>query len=98
MVTRYGMSDLLGPITFGQKQELVFLGRELSEQRNYSEVVARQIDLEVQRIVREAHVRARQLLDDNVEKLHVLAKKLLEVETMDRKAFEALMATVPGVA
>ncbi len=91
MVTRYGMSDKLGPITFGQKNELVFLGREISEQRNYSEAVARQIDHEVRRIVGEAYARARQTLADNMDKLHAVARRLLEVETLDRKAFETLM-------
>jgi len=92
MVTRYGMSELLGPITFGQKNELVFLGRELSDQRNYSEAVARQIDQEVRRIVGEAYDAARRLLTDNLERLHLVAKRLLEVETLDRSDFESLFA------
>jgi cell division protease FtsH len=91
MVTRYGMSPTMGPMTFGQKQELVFLGRELSEQRNYSEAVAKQIDAEVRRLVGEAYVRAREILQANLDRLHTVAKKLLEVETLDRPDFEALM-------
>ncbi len=91
MVTRYGMSEAMGPMTFGQKQELVFLGRELSEQRNYSEAVARQIDVEVRRLVGDALLRTRELLHANLDRLHLVAKKLLEVETLDRKDFEALM-------
>ena len=92
MVTRYGMSDSIGPITFGQKNELVFLGRELSDQRNYSEASAHQIDMEVRRLVSESYDKARQLLSENIDSLHKVAKTLLEVETLDRVAFEALMA------
>ncbi len=91
MVTRYGMSEVLGPITFGEKNELVFLGRELSEQRNYSEAVAREIDHEVRRLVSEAYDRARQLLADNVDRVHRVARRLLEAETLDRLEFEALL-------
>ena len=64
MVTQYGMSDVLGPQTFGEKEELVFLGREIGEQRNYSEEVAEAIDAEVRRLVEEAHQRAREILTD----------------------------------
>ncbi len=91
MVTRYGMSELLGPITFGQKQELVFLGRELSDQRNYSEAIARLIDQEVRRLVTEAYEVTRRVLTENVDRLHLVARKLLEVETLDRSDFEALL-------
>jgi cell division protease FtsH len=96
MVTRYGMSEALGPITYGEKNELVFLGRELSEQRNYSEKIARQIDAEVRRIVNESHERARSLLQENLHLLHAVAKRLLEVETLEREEFEAIMAGVGG--
>jgi len=89
MVTRYGMSAVLGPITYGQKQELVFLGRELSDQRNYSEAIARQIDHEVRRMVTEAHEVARRLLSENLERVHRVASRLLEAETLDRSEFEA---------
>ena len=92
MVTRFGMSDSLGPITYGEKNELVFLGREISEQRNYSEATAKQIDLEVRHLVSEAYDRARVLITDNLGRMHALAKKLLEVETLDRVEFEALLA------
>ena len=98
MVTRYGMSERLGPITFGQKNELVFLGRELSEQRNYSEAVARQIDQEVRRIVGDAYEVARNTLAQNMDKLHAIARTLLEVETLDRPTFEALMEATPTAA
>jgi len=92
MVTRYGMSESLGPITFGQKQELVFLGRELSEQRNYSEAVARQIDHEVRRLVTDAYDRAVKTLRDNLDRVHAVARKLLEVETLDRDEFVGVMS------
>jgi cell division protease FtsH len=92
MVTRYGMSEVLGPITFGDRHELVFLGRDLNETRNYSEDVARQIDGEVRRFVNEAYDRAKEILSDHLERLHAVAKKLLEVETLDRVEFEAVLA------
>jgi cell division protease FtsH len=92
MVTRYGMSEELGPLTFGEKHELVFLGRELSEQRNYSEAVARQIDLEVRRLVTEAHERARQVVRENLSRVHAVARRLLEVETLDREEFLTVVA------
>ena len=91
MVTRFGMSEEIGPLALGQRQELVFLGRELSEQRNYSEAVARQVDHEVRRIVTDAYATARRLLGDNLERLHDVAKTLLEVETLDREEFVAVM-------
>ncbi len=92
MVTRYGMSETIGPISLGQRQELVFLGRELSEQRNYSEATARQIDHEVRRVVTEAHTLARRLITDNIDRLHDVARTLLEVETLDRDAFVSVMS------
>jgi cell division protease FtsH len=92
MVTRYGMSEEIGPLALGQRQELVFLGREISEQRNYSEAVARVVDHEVRRIVTEAYATSRRLLGDNLERLHSVAKTLLEVETLDRDEFVAVMA------
>ena len=92
MVTQYGMSELLGPRTFGQKEELIFLGREISEQRDYSEEVARQIDTEVKRIIDTAYSRAMQILKEQREKLETLAKRLIEVETLEGAELEALLA------
>ncbi len=83
MVTQYGMSDVLGPQTFGEKEELVFLGREIGEQRNYSEEVAEAIDTEVRRLVREAHDRAREIVRTYRAKLDELANRLIEKETVD---------------
>jgi cell division protease FtsH len=91
MVTRWGMSDKLGPMTFGKKEELVFLGKDLGEQRDYSDSVAQEIDAEVRQLVTVAHEQALQILRDNREKLDLIAKKLIEVETLDNEDFEALM-------
>jgi cell division protease FtsH len=92
MVTRYGMSDKLGPMVFGQKEELVFLGKELGEQRDYSEAVAQEIDAEVRRLVTAAHDKARDILTQHRDKLDRVAQRLIEVETLDGKEFAALMS------
>jgi cell division protease FtsH len=83
MVTQWGMSERLGPRTFGNKQELVFLGREIGEQRNYSEKVAEEIDEEVRRLLDHAYQTARTLLVGNRERLDRLVKILLDVETIE---------------
>jgi len=88
MVTKYGMSDKMGPLQFGQQEELVFLGRELAEQRDYSEEVAEQIDDEVYLIVDTAYQRVHQLLSHNIGKLHAVAKTLIEQETLNTEEFE----------
>jgi len=92
MVTRYGMSERLGPITYGEREEMVFLGREIGEQVNYSEEVAQAIDDEVRNIVLRAHGRASQALRDRLHKLHAVAQRLIEVETIDRVEFEAIIS------
>ncbi len=92
MVTAYGMSEKLGPLTFGDREELVFLGREIAEQRNYSDEVAEEIDQEVRQIVDEAYGRARAVLETYRRKLDTLARRLIEVETIERPEFEALVA------
>jgi len=92
MVTTYGMSEKLGPLTFGGREELIFLGREIAEQRNYSEQVAEEIDSEVQRIIGEAYGQARRVLIDFRDKLDAVAQRLIEIETLDRAEFEALVA------
>jgi cell division protease FtsH len=92
MVTTYGMSDSLGPLTFGDREELVFLGREIAEQRNYSDEVAEEIDSEVRRLIDEANERARAILVSYREKLDTLAHRLIEVETIERTEFEVLVA------
>ena len=91
MVTRFGMSELLGPRTFGSGSSSVFLGREIGEQRDYSEEVAELIDREVKRIVDTAYDRAKKHLTENRVKLDRLAEILIEQETLDRDSFEAIM-------
>jgi cell division protease FtsH len=93
MVTRYGMSEKLGPRTFGQKEELIFLGREISEQRDYSERLAEEIDEEVRQIIDGAHEVARTIVRENRAKLEQLAQRLLEVETLEGEELLALMAS-----
>ncbi len=91
MVTTYGMSEKLGPLTFGDRDELVFLGREIAEQRNYSDEIAEEIDSEVRRIIDEAYLRARAILITYRQKLDTLAQRLIEIETLERQEFEALI-------
>ena len=91
MVTRYGMSEKLGPMTFGEREELVFLGREISEQRNYSEDVAELIDDEVRTIIDQAYKEARQVIDAHYDEFELLAQTLIEKETLNRQQFVALM-------
>ena len=93
MVTRFGMSEAMGPLQFGQQDEMVFLGRELAEQRDYSEEVAEQIDDEVRHIVNDAHRRVRELLNNNRDKLHAVAVALLDRETLDGEEFESVFSS-----
>ena len=90
MVTRLGMSTELGPLVYGQKEELVFLGREISEQRDYSEAVAEIIDSEVKKLVNNAYLQAKKILTKYHSKLDAVATKLLEVETLSREEFEKI--------
>jgi cell division protease FtsH len=97
MVTRFGMSDELGPIAYGENQEEVFLGHSVSRTQNVSEATAQKIDAEVRRIVDEAYQRARQILTDKVQDLHTLAKGLLEYETLTGDEIIALLNGRPPV-
>ena len=90
MVTRFGMSDSLGPMTFGKNEGLIFLGRDLHELRDYSEAVAQRIDEEVQKLVRAAYEKAREILTQYRDALDRVAQALLEKETLSREEFEAL--------
>jgi cell division protease FtsH len=90
MVTRLGMSTELGPMVYGQKEELIFLGREISEQRDYSEAVAVEIDQEVRKLVGDSHARAKEILLTYRDKLDAVAKRLLEAETVSREEFETI--------
>jgi cell division protease FtsH len=94
MVTMYGMSDEMGPMTFGDSNEMVFLGRDLAEQRNYSEEVAAKIDKEVSRIMKEGYERAVQLLTTHRDKLDLVAKKLIDQETLEEEEYTALVRDV----
>lgn len=94
MVTRLGMSSELGPMVYGQKEELIFLGREISEQRDYSEAVAELIDSEVRRLVNESYERAKVILSEYRDKLDAIAQKLLEVETVSKEEFEKIFPPI----
>jgi len=83
MVCEWGMSEKLGPLTFGKNEEHIFLGREFARQKDYSEETALQIDVEIKRIIGDCASRARQILEENLEKLHALARALLERESLD---------------
>jgi len=95
MVMRYGMSEKLGPLVYGRKEELVFLGKEIGEQRDYSEAMAEAIDQEVRAFVVKAHERAKQVLLEHREQLELVARALLERETLSAEEFEALMEGRP---
>jgi cell division protease FtsH len=90
MVTEYGMSKRLGPLAFGKKEELVFLGREISEQRNYSDQIAYEIDQEVRQLIDEAYQRAKQILVQHLDKLEKIAMLLVERETIEGGEIEVL--------
>ena len=96
MVTRLGMSAEMGTMTYGQKEEMIFLGREISEQRDYSEAVAEQIDREVRKIVEDAYKQSKALVKKYRKQLDLIAKKLLEVESINREDFEKLFPSPLG--
>jgi cell division protease FtsH len=98
MVCDFGMSDSLGPLTFGKKEEQIFLGREISQHRDYSELTAQKIDEEVRRIVTDAYAKTSNLIKDNLEALHQLAGALLEKETLDGKQIEEIMVRMRKTA
>ncbi len=93
MVTSWGMSDKLGPVTFGKKEEHIFLGREIAQHKDYSEKTAVDIDEEVKRIVTEAYQSSKKLLQDRYSLLDAFARRLLEKETMDGPEIDALLAS-----
>lgn len=90
MVTEYGMSDRLGPIQFGESNGQVFLGKEMSNDANYSDSIAYEIDQEMQNIVKTQYERCRQILTEHQEQLNLIAETLLEIETLDREQIEGL--------
>ncbi len=97
MVTRYGMSDELGPIAYAENQEEVFLGHSVSRQQNISEATAQHIDSEIKRIIDTAYNKARQILTDKMSDLNVLARGLLEYETLSGDEIVALLKGIPPV-
>ena len=94
MVTSFGMSDKLGPRTFGNKEEMVFLGREIAEQKDYSDETAKQIDDEIHNIIREAQETARKILTENKDRLVSIAKKLIAQETLEGEELEKAFGKV----
>jgi ATP-dependent Zn protease len=95
MITRWGMSERLGLRVFGRKDEMIFLGKEISEERDYSEHIAEMIDEEVHTMVQEQYERAKNILVENRDKLDLVADRLLEVETLSREEFLVLMGDAP---
>jgi cell division protease FtsH len=95
MVTDFGMSEKLGPMSLGKRHGPVFLGRDLVESRNYSEEIAYEIDKEVRRIIDECYTRAKQILEANRDKLEVIARALLEKESLDAEELDRLLAGQP---
>ncbi len=92
MVMQWGMSSELGPVSFGEREEQIFLGREIAQRQDYSERTARIIDKEVTRIINECYSRAKEILEANMDKLHAVASALLERETLDREEIEIILA------
>ncbi len=91
MITEFGMSEELGPLTFGRKQETVFLGRDISRDRNYSEAIAFAIDKEARRIIDDCYNRARKMLKEHMDELNLIATALMEKETLEAEEFTAII-------
>ena len=98
MVCEWGMSDAMGPLSYGKKEEAIFLGREIAQHRDYSEHTAVEIDKEVKRIVMDNFHRAKTLIQDRADALHGLAKALLEKETLDAADIDAIVNGQPAAA
>jgi cell division protease FtsH len=96
MIMEYGMSDDLGPMTYGEREEMIFLGRSIAEHRNYSEAVARKIDAEVRRIINKAYSRALEVMSRHRELLDALAQQLMLKETLGEAEVDALLAGTTG--
>jgi cell division protease FtsH len=96
LITEFGMSDELGPLTFGRRQEQVFLGRDIAQDRNYSEAVAFSIDKEARRIIDDCYQKAKTVLEENMHNLHLIARTLMEKETLEAEDFETLLEQSNG--
>jgi cell division protease FtsH len=92
MVCEWGMSEKMGPLAFGKKEEMIFLGREMAQHSDYSEQTAQEIDTEIKKIVMSGHAHARDILSKNVDKLHALAEALLEFEVLDGEQINKILA------
>ena len=91
MICEYGMSENIGPVTFGHRQDQVFLGRDIARDKDYSEEVAAEIDKEVRAFIEDAYAATEKLLSENLDKLHVIAKALIEIETLDEEEINQLL-------
>lgn len=91
MICEYGMSENIGPVTFGHRQDQVFLGRDIARNKDYSEEVAAEIDKEVRSFMEDAYAATEKLLSDNIDKLHVIAKALMEKETLEEEEINQLV-------
>jgi cell division protease FtsH len=96
MVCEWGMSEKLGPMTFGKKEQQIFLGRDFTQKVDYSENTAIEIDAEVRRIIQESYHRAKDLLTTNLRLLHQVAEKLLEKEVLDGSEIDAIVRAFGG--
>lgn len=97
MITQWGMSERIGPVTMGESQEMVFLGRDLGERRNYSEEMAALVDEEVHRVMDEAYATARQVLIQRLPVLHRLAEVLVAHETIEEEELDRIVEASPPV-
>jgi cell division protease FtsH len=91
MVKQFGMSERLGPVAFGRKQQMVFLGRDLGDQQNYSEEIGEVIDQEIRRLIDNGYARAVSVLSDHRDLLDRIAAELIKIETLDASAFDRLL-------
>ena len=91
MICEYGMSENIGPVTFGQRQDQVFLGRAIARDKDYSEEVAAEIDKEVRSFLEEAYAKTEELIRDNLDKLHAIANALMELETLDEDQIKEII-------
>ena len=95
MVTRYGMTDELGPMVYAENEGEVFLGRSITKQVNVSEETMQKVDKQIRKIIDDQYNRARKLIEDNQDKIHALAKALLEWETIDSEQIDDIMSGKP---
>lgn len=95
MVTRYGMTDELGPMVYAENEGEVFLGRSVTKQVNVSEQTMQKVDLEIRKIIDQQYSVARQLIEDNKDKMHAMARALLEWETIDSEQIDDIMSGKP---